>query len=245
MSRCPADLYDAFADALGKDYEAEARTVLRLVRSRRRGRGALRTLLDVACGTGRHLAAFGPRLEVTGLDRDRAMLRAAAARCPGARLVRGDMAEFDLGQRFDVVTCLFSSIAYLLTAGELRRAVATMAGHLEPGGVLVVEPWYDPEDWDDECAREGTVDLLVVDDPSRKAVRLCRSSRRGDVSAVEFDVLVADEGGTRRFREHHELGLYALDEYVAAFEAAGLDTTVDDYGLWGHGLVLGAKPSRV
>jgi SAM-dependent methyltransferase len=242
MSRCPANLYDAFADALGKDYDAEARTVLRLVRSRR-GRGRpVRSVLDVACGTGRHLASFGARVDVTGLDRDRSMLRAAAARCPGARLVRGDMVDFDLGERFDVVTCLFSSIAYLLTADELRRGVATMAGHLEPGGVLVVEPWYDPASWDDECARDGCIDLLVVDEPNHKAVRLCRSSRRGDRSAVEFDFLVADERGTRRFREKHELGLYDLAEYVAAFEAAGLDTTVDDYGLWGHGLVLGVAP---
>ena len=243
MFTCPADLYDACADALGKDYDAEARTVLRLVRSRRRGRRALRSVLDVACGTGRHLAAFGSRLQVTGLDRDLAMLQAAAARCPGARLVRADMAAFDLGERFDVVTCLFGSIAYLLTSSDLRRAVATMAGHLEPGGVLVVEPWYAPEAWDDECAREGTVDLLVVvDDPDRKVVRVCRSSRRQHVSALDFDVLVVDEAGTRRFRERHELALYPLDDYVAAFEAAGLRTSVDDDGLWGHGLVLGVAP---
>ena len=242
MSTCPADLYDAFSDALGKDYDAEARTVLRLVRSRRPRRSGIRSLLDVACGTGRHLAAFDAPGRVTGLDNDPAMLEVAARRCPRARLVRGDMARFDLGERFDVVTCLFGSIAYLQPVGELRRAVATMAAHLAPGGVLVVEPWYAPDAWDDECARDGTVDLLVVDEPDRKAVRLCRSSRRGRRSALDFDYLVADAAGTRRFHERHELGLYDRSEYVAAFEAAGLDPTVDDHGLWGHGLVLGVAP---
>ena len=52
-----------------------------------------------------------------------------------------DMTSFDLGRRFDVVTCLFSSIGYVGTAERLDQAIATMAAHLEPGGTLIVEPW--------------------------------------------------------------------------------------------------------
>jgi SAM-dependent methyltransferase len=242
MAPCPAELYDAFYDALGKDYEAEARTVLRLVRSRRPGRRPPASLLDVACGTGRHLAAFGATVRVTGVDLDADMLRVAAGRCPKASLIRADLRTLDLGTRFDAVTCLFGSVAYVRTLSGLRQAVALLARHVSPGGVLVVEPWYPPDTWDEECARHGVLDLIVVDEPARKIVRTCRSSRRGQVGVLDLDVLAADADGTRHFRERHRLGLFTIDQYVAAFEAAGLDTTVDEHGLWGYGLVLGLAP---
>ena len=232
MADGPADLYDAFYDALEKDYAAEVRTVLRHVGSRAPG---ARTLLDVACGTGRHLALFAARLACTGVDLDPAMLDVARARCPrSVRLVEGDMASLDLGERFDVVTCLFSSVAYMPTVAKLRTAVRRMATHLEPGGVLFVEPWYTRQTWED-----GHLAVLTVDDPERKAARISRASRRGNASALDFDFLVADAGGTRHLHERHELRLFRIDQYVDACSAAGLvDVEVDDYGLYGLGLVI-------
>jgi len=242
MTPCPAELYDALYDALGKDYEDEAATVLRLIRARRPRRRPPASLLDVACGTGRHLAAFGETVPVTGVDLDADMLRVAADRCPAAALIQADLRTLDLARRFDAVTCLFGSIAYVRTLAGLHQAVASMARHVSPGGVLVVEPWYGPDTWDEECARDGVLDLIVVDEPARKLVRTCRSSRRGRVGVLDLDVLLADAGGTRHFRERHRLGLFTIDEYVAAFVDAGLDTTVDEHGLWGYGLVLGLAP---
>lgn len=229
-----ADLYDAFYDALDKDYEAEARKVLRLVRAHVR---RPRTLLDVACGTGRHLEVFARTLDCVGVDIHQGMLDIAARRCPRARFVRADMATLDLSpQRFDIVTCLFSSVAYSRTVRALRTAIARMAAHVAPGGVLVVEPWFEPDEWD-----VGHLAVLTVDEPDRKAARLSRSSRRGDMSVLDFDYLVADRHGTRHVTERHELRLFRWDQYVAAFEAAGLAVDVDDYGLFGRGLLLGTR----
>ena len=39
------------------------------------------------------------------------------------------MIDFDLDRAFDVVTCLFSAIAYVRTAENLFRAVARLAAH--------------------------------------------------------------------------------------------------------------------
>ena len=236
MADRPADLYDAFYDALEKDYAAEVRTVLRAVRRRSRG---TRTLLDVACGTGRHLALFAERLACTGVDLDPAMLDVARSRCPSTvRLVQADMLTLDLGERFDVVTCLFSSVAYMPTVAKLRRAIGAMARHLEPGGVLLVEPWYTRETWED-----GHLAVLTVDEPGRKAARISRASRRGDASALDFDFLVADAAGTRHLHERHELRLFRIDQYVDACTAAGLvDVEVDPDGLYGLGLVIASAP---
>ena len=229
-----ADLYDAFYDALEKDYEWEAATVLDAVRKRR---PEAATLLDVACGTGRHLEVFARTLRCTGVDLDPDMVTVARRRCGrGVRVLQGDMATLVVGRRFDAVTCLFSSVAYMRTVAALRRAIAAMARHLEPGGVLVVEPWYTHETWED-----GHLAVLTVDEPERKAARVSVASRRGDIAALDFDIVVATAAGTEHVHERHELRLFRIDQYVAAFEAAGLvDVEVDDDGLYGLGLVVGS-----
>jgi SAM-dependent methyltransferase len=229
-----ADLYDAFYDALDKDYEEEAAIVLEHVGARRPD---ARTLLDVACGTGRHLEVFARTMRCTGVDLDADMVTVARRRCGRrVRLHQGDMRTLDLGRRFDVVTCLFSSVAYMRTVAALRQAVAAMARHLAPGGVLVVEPWYTHETWED-----GHLAVLTVDEPDRKAARVSVASRRGDMSALDFDIVVATAAGTEHVHERHELRLFRIDQYVDAFAAAGLvDVEVDDDGLYGLGLVVGS-----
>lgn len=226
-----ADLYDAFYDALDKDYEAEALKVLRWVRRHKR---RPRTLLDVACGTGRHLEVFARTLDCVGVDIDREMLRIAELRCPDVEFVHAGMATLDVGRRFDVVTCLFSSIAYNPTVAALRRAVNRLANHLEPDGVVIIEPWFVPDEWHD-----GHLGVLVVDDDDRKAVRVSRSSRRRQMSVLDFDYLIADARSTRHIHERHELRLFEWQQYLDAFAAAGLDVHVDDYGLFGRGLIVG------
>jgi SAM-dependent methyltransferase len=52
-----------------------------------------------------------------------------------------DPADFNLGLTFDAVVCLFSAIGYVVTVKRLHSALAAMARHLRPGGVLLVEPW--------------------------------------------------------------------------------------------------------
>ena len=93
-----------------------------------------RSLLDVGCGTGRHLELLRERYEVEGLDINPTMLEAARERCPDVTFHEADMADFDLGSRFDVVMCLFSSIGYVRTEARLRSAVLCMRRHLNPGG---------------------------------------------------------------------------------------------------------------
>lgn len=228
------ELYDAFYDAMGKDYPAEAAAVASRIHARLPGAS---TLLDVACGTGRHLEQLAGTFTGTGVDLDGALLAVARSRCPDLRFVEADMCGLDLGERFDAVTCLFSSIGYVGSVERLRRAVAAMATHLVPGGVLVVEPWFQPGEWS-----VGHVSGLYVDRPSLKAARLCVSDRRDDVAVLDFEYLFATPGGVEHRTEHHELTLFTWEQYRDAFEAAGLLTELEPGGLIGRGLVLGVAP---
>ncbi len=228
-----ADLYDAVYSF--KDYAQEAERVHELIQERRPG---ARTLLDVACGTGKHLEQLRRWYDVTGVDLDPNLLAVARERLPDVSLHGGDMRSFDLGGRFDAVTCLFSSIGYVGDEDGLRSAIATMAAHLEPGGVLVVEPWLEPDDW-----IEGRPHVLVVDDPGLKIARMNVSSREGRLAIMHFHYLVGTPEGVQRFEEHHEAALFTDNEYRAAFSAAGLAAGHDESGLIGRGLYLATAPA--
>jgi len=102
------------------------------------------TLLDVACGTGKHLEQLRTWYDVQGLDLDEQLIAIARERLGGVSLHLADMTSFALDRRFDVVTCLFSSIGYVGTVERLNNAVAAMSAHLNSGGVLIVEPWLSP-----------------------------------------------------------------------------------------------------
>jgi SAM-dependent methyltransferase len=225
-----ARLYDAVYASI-RDYPREAAELDRLIQERSPG---ARTLLDVACGTGAHLEHLAG-YEAEGLDLDPEMLAVARERLPKVAFHEGDMVDFDLGKRFDAVVCMFSSIGYVRSEERLQSAIAAMAHHLEPGGVLVVEPWLSPEVWVDRH-----VGAVFVDEPKLKIARMNVGQREGDVSIFEFEYLVGTPNGLERFNERHELGLFTVEQYLEAFRAAGLEADHDPEGPMGRGLYIGS-----
>jgi ubiquinone/menaquinone biosynthesis C-methylase UbiE len=219
-----------------KDYQAEAQKLIDVI-GKNLGSGGNR-LLDVACGTGRHLEYLQEEFKAEGLDLDAQLLTLARQRNPGMTFHQADMINFDLGQRFDVVTCLFSSIGYTRTLENLERAVTCMARHLVPGGLLIIEPWFTPDDW-----HPNTVHALYIDEPELKIARVNTSFAKGRLSYFDLHYLIGTPTGTEHFVEHHELGLFTTAEMRAALAAAGLEVSHDSEGLMGRGLYLGLRLS--
>ena len=224
-----ADFYDAVYSF--KDYAAEAERLHALIEERSPGAS---TLLDVACGTGKHLEQLRAWYEVSGLDLDPQLLALARERLGAVELHEGDMTAFALGRRFDAVTCLFSSIGYVGTVERLGEAIAAMAAHLNPGGVLIVEPWLTPDAWIADRPH-----LLSVDEPDLKIARMTLSGREGRLAIMQFEYLVGTPAGIEAFSERHEAALFTDEEYRQAFVAAGLSVEHDPDGLIGRGLYIG------
>jgi SAM-dependent methyltransferase len=95
-------------------------------------------VLDAGCGTGRvamELAARGVAV-VIGLDLDAEMLAAARAKAPQLKWVHGDLVTHDLGRTFDLVA-LPGNVMVFIPDDHRPDAVANLARHLDPGGLLV------------------------------------------------------------------------------------------------------------
>lgn len=231
------ELYDAIYGSF-KEYEAEADTIAEVIR---RLAPDAESVLDIACGTGSHaLHLRNHGYAVHGVDIEPAFVRIARQKVPDARFSEGDMTTFDLGPRFDVVLCLFSSIGYLHELAAVERALGRFHAHLNPDGVAVVEPWITPEDF-----TPGRLYVHSVDG-ERPVVRMSHSRVEGRLSRLEFQYLVGGPGGIEHRIEHHDLGLFTRDEMLEAFAGAGFEEVeFDPEGPSGRGLYVarpGAEP---
>ena len=228
MFSATAEFYDAIYSF--KDYEAEAAQIAARLNNLRPG---ARRVLDVACGTGEHARwlSVAHRFEVDGLDLDPQLLRVARSKHPAGRFFEADMSAFDLDTRYDAILCLFSSIGYLVTLDRITRALACFRRHLEPGGIMMVEPWFGPGVLDTERTYRTSGSYQ-----GRAVTRLSHNEVVDRLSRLHFDYEIETADGVKRVSEVHELGLFTVEEMQRAFEAAGLNPAYDPIGLSGRGL---------
>jgi ubiquinone/menaquinone biosynthesis C-methylase UbiE len=212
-----------------KDYAKEASDIQDLIQKEFPN---AKSVLDIACGTAEHHLHLNKHFEIEGLDLDEGLLRIAQEKLPAETFHLADMTAFDLGKKYDAVICMFSSIGYAGNKAKLDAALACFANHLQPDGVLIVEPWFQPGQW-----IPGAVHMLSHDEPGFKICRMSYTAQEGNQSLLDFHYLVGHEGqGVRTLEERHTLALFTEEEMSSAFRQAGLHPKYDSKGLTGRGL---------
>ena len=105
-------------------------------------------VLELACGTGRLTLPIAVQgTEIGGLDASAPMLAVAREKASAANLQidwhLGDMADFDLGQRFSLIFVPNNSIAHLLTWQDFGRCLACVRRHLADNGRFMLD-YFNP-----------------------------------------------------------------------------------------------------
>ncbi len=224
--------YDRIYAAVGKDYGKESGYVISTLRAH--GLSGRVSLLDVACGTGSHLSTLQDHCDVEGVDISDDFLAAARARLPEVRFHKGDMRTFRTGRTYDVVICMFSSIGYMATEQDLRTAILNMALHLDPGGLLLVEPWFAPG-----VLEPDRISMVVVEEPGLKLVRMNTLQLEETISAFDFHYLIGTPSGVEHRIESHRLGLFGETQFREASTSAAMSVEYDAEGPTGRGLYVG------
>jgi SAM-dependent methyltransferase len=121
---------------------------------KRFARRPVRSVLDIACGTGPHLARLADRgYRMSGLDLSRRNIEflgeRLAAKGQRAELIVGDMTDFRLARPVDAAICMQDSQGHLLSNEQLVSHLRTVARAVRPGGLYVfdrymVSSWTDP-----------------------------------------------------------------------------------------------------
>lgn len=229
-----ANLYDPLY-AESKNYAKEVERLHELIREHKTSQG--NKLIDIACGTGQHLFFLQNYYAVEGLDINPDFIEISQKKLPNARIHKQDMTSFSLAEKYDVITCLFSSIGYTRTYDCLASTLLNMRNHLNPGGLLIIEPWYTPKTF-----KPGHFTATIQDLEGGKVIRTNHWSQDKGHSTGDSQFLVVDSSGIKHIAEKHILGLFSHENYSEALKAAGLKVVYDDYGLIGRGLYVGIAP---
>src|SRR5437879_2033784 len=230
MYRQLANYYDEIYHF--KNYQKEAEKIETLIQQHKKSPG--NHLLDVACGTGNHIAYLKQHYNVEGLDLSPEMLSIARRKHPDVVFHRGDMTSFKLNTQFDVITCLFSAIGHVKTKIRMRKALRNMAGHLQPGGLMILEPWITPANF-----RKGIVGFNSVDKPNLKIARININKVRGPVSAFEYHYLIGTPSKVQYIVDRESMDLWTHEEDIDAVREGGLEVVFEREGR------IGLRLSRV
>jgi SAM-dependent methyltransferase len=108
------------------------------------------SVLELAAGPADHAREFARRgIAATALDFSRPMCDYAARRAAedgvAVDVVEGDMRNFDVGRRFDLIVLLLDSIGHLLTLDDAIANMKACTRHLAPGGVYIIDMAHPAE----------------------------------------------------------------------------------------------------
>ncbi|WP_233185657.1 bifunctional 2-polyprenyl-6-hydroxyphenol methylase/3-demethylubiquinol 3-O-methyltransferase UbiG [Thermotoga sp. SG1] len=181
-------------------------------------------VLDVACGEGTFAVEIAKQgFEVVGIDLSPEMLKFAVERTERENVpvvfLEMDMKNLNFQEEFDIVTCWFDSLNYLLDYDDLKKTFKGVWNALKPGGYFLFDM--------------NTIYGLFMASQEGPVYIQQDSSNVFEVQDIEFDledsiatfyvtVFERKEGNFwERFDEIHRERGYKIKEIASALREAG------------------------
>jgi len=206
-----------------------------------------KTIWDLACGGGTFAVAMAKAgFKVTGIDRSSEMLDLARKKAQAASITipfyEMDMRHLELNTTFDLVTCWFDSLNYLLALDDLESVFNRVARHLEPGGHFVFD--MNTIYWLTTLAPRYAV-TLERETESIFQVHRHSYDENARIATFEITGFIKDNSCWRRQVDetHHERG-YTIEEIRSCLNNAGL-TEIACYGNLEESLPYAPESKRV
>ncbi|MFC3195007.1 class I SAM-dependent methyltransferase [Marinicella sediminis] len=202
------------------------------------------SILDLACGPGRHVLGFARRqLPVTGVDLSGYLLNQAANLVSQqeltANLVHSDLLDYQPTGRFDLITNLFTSFGYYPDAEQNQQVLNNACTWLNIGGTLLIDTFGK-----EQAARDiEPVHCTEYDNGDLRFERpLLIDQMR--IYANEWTLV----RGNKAYRWEYQHYVYSADEITAMLKLAGFSEVMiygsldgADYDLEADRLVVLAR----
>ncbi|MBT1704576.1 class I SAM-dependent DNA methyltransferase [Chryseosolibacter indicus] len=144
------NVYAAFYDLLykDKDYRGEAHYIDQLITKFLDKNKSTTSLLDLACGTGKHLIELSGKgfAALTGSDISKSMIEVAEKNAEAngkhIKFYNYSFQESDkINATFDVVISMFSAINYLTSYADQSKTLSNVHKLLDSGGLFIFDYW--------------------------------------------------------------------------------------------------------
>lgn len=197
-----------------KKYKKESQKIKKLIEKFKKSNGC--NLLDVACGTGKHISFFKKYFHCMGVDISEKMLEIARRNVPDVEFKKVNMVDMRLEKKFDILTCLFSSIGLVKTYENLRKTWKNFANHLEEGGVAIVEPWFFRPMHHQKYHFCPNEDIQIA--------KLIRYRTENNLAILDYHYLISEKGKkVRHYVDHTEFGIFDADITLQIMESSGFE----------------------
>jgi SAM-dependent methyltransferase len=212
-----------------KDYPKEAGYIHALVQKYSTKNKKDLHLLDLACGTGRHLLELSKMgyQHLSGSDIAAPMIEVAKKNTADSgneiKLYNYSFQQADqVPGKFDVVTSMFSAVNYIVTFEDQLKTFRNIHGLLEKDGIFIFDYWNG-----NAVTRDySPVKILRKQDEDSEIVRISETS----LDLVEQSVTVnytciylENQQKTIEFKEVHHLHYYYFSEMKNLLEIAGFE----------------------
>ncbi|MBW2972267.1 class I SAM-dependent methyltransferase [Candidatus Woesearchaeota archaeon] len=206
----------------GKDYTAETDFLKYLVKKHHiKGKDTL----EVGCGTGSHAILLQKSgFNMTCIDLNKEMLTVARKKNRKIPFIQGDMRDFTLRKKFDIILCLFSTIHYNQGVSDLRKTIRNFNNHLRPGGLLIFDMGFNEERWDPSKSR----DVMHTSTKELELVIFSVTSRKKEHGIFQRAYMLFKDGRFTFAKERHDLTIFRTPEVKMFLQQEGFDAEIHE-----------------
>jgi len=177
----------------------------------------IKNILELGIGGGNNASHMKARFSLTLTDISEDMLAISRRLNPECEHLQGDMRSLRLGRQFDAVF-IHDAVSYLTMEKDLKSAFATAFVHCKPGGSVIFCPDYIQETLRENNEHGGH-------SKGNRGLRYLSWTWDPDPSDteyyVEFAYLLKEGEKFSVSYDHHVLGVFSRDTWLALMKQAG------------------------
>ena len=173
------------------------------------------SVLDLACGAGRHSILFAKRgFKVTAVDLSDNLLRVAKKSAEKNKVnidfLKTDLRQFSVCKSFDLIVNLFTSFGYFECDAENLKLFETVNKYLSPSGYFVLD-YFNKTFIENNLVKE-----------SRDNFNHCTlvQKRHIEKKRVIKDIYINGNGTTAHYKE--SVRMFSREELISAIENEGM-----------------------
>lgn len=187
------------------------------------------SILDIGCGTGSLTSLLTDFDQIIGMDLSVDMLSIATQKSNKVNWIEGDMTEFELNQKFDVITIFCDSLNYLPEKDNVFTTFSHVFNHLETEGVFMFDV-HTPFKMNTLFNNQSYID------ESEKVFLAWEAVQGEEPLSVWHDMsffIKQDDNQYARFDESHYQRTYAEADYIEMLNNVGFSqiTTFVDFDI--------------